>query len=300
MNFLFRNIFIFFVASQTFGQEQQFNLQRSLPLEANAAFAGSGGANRLVIGTHYQPFVKNYFSLSNYVGYDQYVKKLHGGLGIDLNQTIYKTYNNYSLNRVMVNYAFHQKITEKLKLSLGVGAGFARSSQHFEFTDTSGLVVSDTTFYNMSFRYKAGVILHSKNFYIGAQYIPSTKLITSPYQQYFQLFKLYAGGQLSPFNNKELTFSPSVLFSSQSGYQLLDLQLAFATPKFAVGINTTVNRKIGGFAGVYFNKFNLKYHYAINMSSLSSAHRQSHELVFNIQLNASSSTNPAFFGPKLF
>lgn len=281
-------------------QEPQFSLQRSLPQLANTAFTGTSNFNRLAIGTYYLPIAKNIYYLTSYVGYDQYVDKLHGGLGAEISQSVFGNLHSHSINQFMVNYAYHQRLTSKFKLSVGLGGGISTRFDRFNLIDSLGSILGDTAIYRSNFRWKAGVLVHSENFYFGLQYIPAVGSKNNLYQFDYDLFKGFIGGDLRPFKNKNLSLSPSMLYTTQDGFQSMTLQLAFATQKFALGVNSTNLDNLGGFGAMYFDKFDIKYNFNRSFSPLSWTGKGGHELIFNYKFKSKNNISATSFTPKLF
>jgi len=281
-------------------QEPQFSLQRSLPQLANSAFTGTSNFNRLSVGTYFRPIAKSIYLFNNYVGYDQYVNKLHGGLGVEISQSVFGNFHSHSVNQFMLNYAYHQRLTSKLKLSIGLGGGISTRFDRFNQIDSIGSIIGDTAVYTTNFRWKAGVLLHSENFYFGLQYIPAIGLQNNPYQLDNELLKVYIGGVLRPFKNKDLSLSPSLYYATQDGFQSMTLQLAFATQKYAFGLNLTNGDNLGAFGAMYFDKFDIKYSYNRSFSPLSSTGNGGHELIFNYKFKSKNSIPTTTFTPKLF
>ena len=297
---LIRSIFILLFAVNTVAQETQFNLLRSLPQQANTAFTGSSGQNRLVIGSSYIGYLQNFYNLSNYVGYDQYVKKLHGGLGVELNQLTYWNFNTRGTTRLMLNYAYHANLADRLKLSAGIGAGIQHDYMNISSANPYATLAEDSTLNAVNFRWKTGFVLHSNNLYFGSQFVSGAKSRKEPNLSSRSFFTLVGGGAIKPFKNKELAFSPSFLYAYQDGFQSLQLQMVFSTGKFALGVNSTFNSSIGILGAAYFKKFDLKYHYNMRTSPLSYPSLQEHEFIFTYHFKSMNNTRDKFFAPKLF
>lgn len=294
-------ILLITITFNTIAQSPQFTLQRSLPQLANSGFTGSSQVNRLVIGSSFESIGKNFYALSNYIGYDQYVKKLHGGLGVEINQSIFGNFDLQGSTQFMVNYAYHQSITRKLNLSVGIGGGVSSMFNHFIFTDEFGTVINDTTSHSTKFRWKTGLVLHTANFYFGAQYIPKIEFRDLLEQVDQSLLTVFIGGDLKPFENKSLSISPSLLYTNQNSFQNINFQLAFSTARFGLGINTTFRDNFSVFGALYFNRFDLKYNINNDISPLSSNSQFGHELVFKYKFKSGSlPIRTSFFGPKLF
>ena len=297
---LIRTIFILLIAVNTVAQETQFNLLRSLPQQANAAFTGSSDQNRLVIGSSYIGYLQSFYNLSNYVGYDQYVKKLHGGLGVELNQMAYWNFKTRGTTRLMLNYAYHANLTDRLKLSAGIGAGMQHDYMNKSSLDPYASIVEDTTLNAVNFRWKTGFVLHSKNLYFGSQFVSGAKSDNEPNLRSRSFLTVFGGGVIRPFKNKELTFNPSFLYGYQDGFQSLQLQLVFSTRKFAIGVNSTSYSSIGILGAAYFKQFDLKYHYNMRTSPLGYQGIQDHEFIFTYHFKSLNNTRDKFFSLKLF
>ena len=234
------------------------------------------------------------------MGYDQYVKKLHGGLGVELNQMAYWNFKTRGTTRLMLNYAYHANLTDRLKLSAGIGAGIQHDYMNISSANPYATVLDDTTLNAVNFRWKTGFVLHSKNLYFGSQFISGAKSDNKANLSSRSYLTLLGGGVIRPFKNKELTFNPSFLYGYQDGFQSLQLQLVFSTRKFALGVNSSRYSSIGLLGAAYFKSFDLKYHYNMRESPLTYAGLQDHEFIFTYHFKSANNSRDKFFAPKLF
>ncbi|SKC82514.1 PorP/SprF family type IX secretion system membrane protein [Ohtaekwangia koreensis] len=197
-----------------------------------------------------------------------------------------------------VSYAFHYPISKTFRLSAGVTAFLENTS-----LDVNGIYLGENPdqdpFYDhlmqgsskhSEFSIRGGMLLYSKNFYLGLSYFPIyTKVVTNSDVDFSDPF--YQGaiqtGFILPLNS-DLTLKPSVLAIVQTDHRvLLDYSIkGYLKNKVWFGLTYRDIKAAVVLAGFDFTKtLTVGYSYEMAMGGFSKFNDGSHDLVLSLRLN---------------
>jgi type IX secretion system PorP/SprF family membrane protein len=192
-------------------------------------------------------------------------------------------------------YAYHLGLTERLNLSVGVAAGFMRTSLNTaEITLETALDPAIANGNNSQLHPDLGLgaWLYTSNYFIGIsaqQILPQSLYLKSTSVDVIKTvphFFFTAGVKL--FVSDDVTLMPSVLVKQIKPVPLTydaNLKLAFRD-KFWIGGSYRHSDSFGALAGFYLGSFlNVGYSYDVTTSALNTVSNGTHELVIGILLN---------------
>ena len=229
-------------------QDVSFSQFYTNPLYLNPAFAGSAGVPRVALQYRNQ-WNKFDNAFTNYsVGLDIPVKKLQGGIGLNI---LNDSQANNILNSLQINmaYSVFVRLSEKFKLHGGLQAGFNQNSLKVDkliFPDNldpnfgnhsiTQEIISDPNFSFVDF--SSGILVYSNRVFIGA----AAHHIAEPQQSYYsgqenvgKLYRKYTahiGARLPVFLQghlrKKFDISPQLIVQQQGDFQQINYGM-FAT-----------------------------------------------------------------------
>lgn len=192
-------------------------------------------------------------------------------------------------------YAYHLGLTERLNLSVGVAAGFMRTSLNTaEITLETALDPAIANGNNSQLHPDLGLgaWLYSSNYFVGIsaqQILPQSLYLKSTSVDVIKTvphFFFTAGVKL--FVSDDITLMPSVLVKQIKPVPLTydaNLKLAFRD-KFWIGGSYRHSDSFGALAGFYLGSFlNVGYSYDVTTSALNTVSNGTHELIIGILLN---------------
>ncbi|NOQ75696.1 MAG: type IX secretion system membrane protein PorP/SprF [Crocinitomix sp.] len=280
-------ILTFISVQFSFSQDESFRSLNALPILNNPAFTGTNANPRLNYGIAITNlgFTSNF--VQNYVSYDQRIDVLHGGIGAEIMHSKVLLYQNYQTG-FNLNYSFQQNISEKLCLSLGARIEF----EHLELNVNDFFGVSnsvDSIHTTTQLNYTIGGLLYGEKFFMGAVYSPLIYQSFSGEVDRVTSFSGSVGYNLTPFKNKELSFTPVLRYAYQDGFQQLIFQASFNTKRVAFGGSYLPRSFATIFVGYQFDRFSIKAVTGINDSPLTTATQSSQEFI--LQYNFSNTKN---------
>ncbi len=278
-------------------QDPEFTQFYSNPIYLNPAFAGSRICPRFVMNYRNEwPNITGNF-VTTAAAYDQNVDGLYGGIGlIFLTDNAAKTLQT---SRVSLIYAYHQKVTRKFSINLGIEGSYYQKSVDWDrltfgdmidprrgFVYQTNDVRRNEPVNNLDF--SAGLVGYTEQFYCGF----AVHHLTEPNESLLQsstpspLPMKYTGhigaviplGGGSLYSEKEESISPNILYTRQGDFQQLN-----------VGIYVKKGSLIGGVwyrnkdafiltLGIESNMIKVGYSYDVTMSKLSIISGGSHEV----------------------
>jgi type IX secretion system PorP/SprF family membrane protein len=229
-----------------------------------------------------------------------YVNKMSGGVGFSvINDKL--GYEN-SLNFKLM-YAYQLRITDKSKLSFGLGFGMIskalKGSQliYDDMTDVNGIYTDQS---KMKPDFDFGVAFNSQKFIVGAsvthidQSLPSATVLKAP--RHFYLF-----GQYKIKASEKINFIPSVKVRSAQYITQFDASvLMYYASKFWLGATLRPGDAMVAHIGVDVTKnIRIGYSYDYNNGAVKSYSDGSHEIVllasFDVAKKIIPTKTPRFF-----
>ncbi len=232
---------LFFSSYNLFSQDVEFSQYFANPLYLNPAFAGSSTSARVAL--NYRTILPS--SFGDYVtysaSYDQYIEKLHGGIGIQL---INDRQGQGALNMYNINllYSYQFKLTHDFSIYAGIKAGYSQNTinpSKMQFPDMfnpiNGVVYPTAESLNIKssgfFDFSTGVIGWYKNYYLGI----SSSHLAQPNEAVgnitallYRKYTVFLGGKFPFYNSlgrSDLNISPNILYQQQSAFKKLNLGL---------------------------------------------------------------------------
>lgn len=276
--------FVLLLAFHSFSQRLNYEIGNAIAPNENVAFTGTNSDARLNYGLHLNSLALSYSSVSHLISYDQHVDKLHGGLGVQY-QNVSFGKGIYKSNIINIGYAFQQNLGEKFTLSAGVGTGFYQRD-----VDFNPLGLDSTA------RYRAndlnyGIVIYHPRFFIGVQNEHYAIISNDDFPS--RQFSTQFGYHLTPFENKDLSFDPIIVYRNRGGFQNLNFRLLFTTNHFTVGAGILSRDSYQAMAGYYFKGFQIKYGWSKTFSPISINPGAVHEFVlqYNLPFDVKRSSN---------
>ena len=232
---------LFFSSFNLFSQDVEFSQYFANPLYLNPAFAGTASSARVAL--NYRTLLPT--SFGDYVtynaSYDQYIEKLHGGIGIQLlnDRQGQGAINIYNFNLI---YSYQFNLSHNFSINAGVKAGYSQNTinpSEMQFPDmfdpVNGIVYPTNESLNKIssgfFDFSTGVIGWYKKYYVGLTVSHLAQPNEAPGNSISLLYRKYTVflGSKIPFYNSigknNLTISPNILYQQQSDFKKLNLGL---------------------------------------------------------------------------
>lgn len=296
-------------------QDPQFTQFYAAPLYLNPAFAGSALAPRITANYRNQwPAITNY--VTTMVGLDHYFDKINSGVGLLL-QSDNQGQGRIQSTDIGLQYSYQFQVSESSFVRLGLQGSYVNRNVNYfgltfgdQFTN-QGFINGSTSVdpilqggspTNKYLDFSTGGLVYSDWYWVGA----AVHHINRPSQAFFvgdqsrlpSKFSVQAGlriplGSFSGLGDdadREISFSPVILYKQQGKYSQLDLgaYLTYAPLTFGVyyrGIpfkkyNQTINNHdaLAGLIGYRMDRFSIGYSYDLTISTLGFASGGSHEL----------------------
>ncbi|MEX0986923.1 MAG: PorP/SprF family type IX secretion system membrane protein [Bacteroidales bacterium] len=248
----------YMVLSGLHGQDPVFSHFYANALQMNPSLAGIEGTPKLFIGYRNQWPNTGSSYITYHASYDQYVEKLHGGLGVRMvnDRQGDGVFNAYNLDFM---YAYQFQATRRLSLSGGLQAGLGQ--RHFDpsslqfgdmFNPVTGGLRTDITPENISLYnviypdFGAGVSAFYGNFYGGIAmhhlFSPVVTDSNDPTGKIPRKLTVHFGA-LIPIIEKQLgkevmQLSPNMVIIQQLNIQQLNYGMDLIYRDFVVGLWT--------------------------------------------------------------
>ncbi|MGF7218539.1 type IX secretion system PorP/SprF family membrane protein [Spirosoma lacussanchae] len=295
-------------------QDPQFTQFYAAPQYLNPAFAGSALAPRITANYRNQwPAITNY--VTSMVGVDHYIDRFNSGVGL-LIMNDNQGQGRIQSTEIGLQYAYQFQVSETSFVRLGLQGSYVnRNINYFglttgdQFTDRgfiTGSVSGDPTLQggmprNKYVDFSTGGLFYSDWFWIGA----AAHHINRPDQGFFvggqdrlpMKGSIHAGLRiplmgftgLADEQDREISFSPVILYKFQGKYDQLDLGAYLTYAPLTVGAyyrgipfkkyNQTINNHdaLALLAGYRMDQFSIGYSYDVTVSTLGNS-GGSHEL----------------------
>ncbi len=218
---------------------------------------------------------------------------------------VYDEYGPVEQTSFFVDYAYHLKLSERLKLSLGLSGGFKYYT--VDFNGLYKVTTTDAAYANSIEElflpnFGFGLFLYSNNFYFGAS---APRLIENSYKDSgygagTEVRHYYALSGVVIHASKDLIFRPSVMARvADSSPFSIDFNLySILYDKFWIGAMYRLNDSFGAMVQYQLNQ-QLKVGYAFDLTSnaLSTSSSGSHEIMisYDFQFDKNKFYNPRYF-----
>lgn len=295
-------------------QDPEFSQFYGNPLYLNPALAGAEICPRLVVNYRNQwPGLAKSFVSYN-ASYDQYVKKLHGGIGILFNMDnagdgILKT------TQASLMYAFSLQASENLFINMAIQGTFYQKSLNWDMLDfydeidpqqgfiipTSEIPPNNTTVIQPDF--SAGLAFGWKGILFGgvaanhmtqpelAFYTENTNKLPMKITGHFGANINLQGGSMGFAEDVEPTFyiSPNILYQQQGEFHQINAGVYVIRLPIVVGTwfrhNFENADAIIALVGINYKNLRFGYSYDITLSKLKSNTGGAHEISLAWQFN---------------
>ena len=293
---LFVSLFYYSILS---AQDSQFTMPYSSLMDLNPAFAGSSGCSRIAGGYRNQwPNISGSF-VSSYLSYDQYLKILKGGLGVNYEGS-YAGQGSIKTNRISGVYSVHFPVFKnKFVICPAIEGAYARKKLDWSKMDFGTLIGGYGYIYNTSAPqnkevvsypdFSAGVIGYNKRFYGGvvvfhlAEPEEGFLFSDSPLpRKYVGHFGMNIGNVDSA---KAFSISPSVLYLQQEDFRSLTVNCAVKYDKYILGVGLRNGDALLFSAGFKSRTFRFSYSYDLTISKLGVVTAGSHEVALSYVFN---------------
>ncbi|WP_080237650.1 PorP/SprF family type IX secretion system membrane protein [Spirosoma rigui] len=297
-----------------FAQDPQFTQFYAAPQYLNPAFAGSALAPRITANYRNQwPAITNY--VTTMVGVDHYIEKINSGVGLLL-MNDNQGQGNIQSTEIGLQYSYQFQVSESSFVRLGLQGSYVnRNINYFgltfgdQYTDRGfiqGSVSGDAGLLagsprNKYLDFSTGGLFYSDWFWIGASahHInrPNQDFVVSENNRLPMKGSIHAGLRiplagytgLADEQDREISFSPVVMYKFQGKYDQLDLGAYLTYSPITIGAyyrgipfkkyNQTINNHdaVALLAGYRVDKFSIGYSYDATISTLGNS-GGSHEL----------------------
>ncbi len=297
-----------------FAQDPQFTQWYAAPLYLNPAFAGSALAPRLTVNYRNQwPSITNYVTSS--AGFDHFMPGINSGVGFYvLNDN--QGQGQIRSTEIAGQYSYQLRLSEAANLRLGLQASYVNRNLNYfgltfgdQFTNrgytgnpTSDPIVLQPSPKNSYVDFSVGGLYYSDWAWIGA----TASHINRPAQGFFVgdnsrlpiKGNIHAGLRIPLLGftgrgdemDREISFSPVILYKFQGKYDQLDLGAYLTYSPMTVGVyyrglpfkryNQSLNNHdaLAFLIGYRADKFSIGYSYDATVSTLGFASGGSHEI----------------------
>lgn len=299
-----KNIVIIFIgcscSTNLLAQDPHFTQNFANRLHLNPALTGLDDGGRFGFSSRNQWPTTGVNYLTNSLMYDQVLTKWKSGVGLLI---MHDQQGNGILKEftVATNYAYHQKISEKVKLHYGIQAKFGSKK-----IDTDKLTFGDQIDPRNGFVYISGdSILERRNYFevstgmmaeVGKLYggfawhhlnRPNVSMLNSVSRLSWR-FTGHLGYNfefLKKENNQpQLVIAPNVIFQNQSGFSMLIMGSYFSFNNVTLGLWYRQNDALMATLGYDMKRLRFAYSYDHTISKLTNHLGGSHELSLNFKL----------------
>lgn len=295
-------------------QDPQFTQFYAAPQYLNPAFAGSALAPRITANYRNQwPAITNY--VTTMVGVDHYIEKFNSGVGL-LIMNDNQGQGNIQSTEIGLQYAYQFQVSESSFVRLGLQGSYVNRNINY-FGLTFGDQYTDRGFIQNSVSGDAGLLggsprnkyldfstgglFYSDWFWIGASAHhlnrPNQDFVVSSNGRLPMKGSIHAGLRIPLAGytglvdemDREISFSPVVMYKFQGKYDQLDLGAYLTYSPITIGAyyrgipfkkyNQTINNHdaVALLAGYRVDKFSIGYSYDATISTLGNS-GGSHEL----------------------
>jgi type IX secretion system PorP/SprF family membrane protein len=207
--------FLFFVEGKS--QDPVFSQFYNNFLQINPAYAGSQDYNRA-----YMQYRNQWPALGNayvtYCGaYDQYVDKLHGGIGVDMMKDVVANgiFSSFSADLM---YSFHFRITKSIEAKTALQASFLNQGLNLSSADYPDIQENIPSRNSSAIDFTAGTLITLNNSLdIGVSLSHLTNNFTDPVLRVPLKITLHASKEITPKSNG-YSIHPAIIIQKQSNF----------------------------------------------------------------------------------
>ncbi len=220
---------------------------------------------------------------------------------------IYDSYGPVNQTSLFVDYAYHLKMNNNLKLSLGLKGGFSHYA--VDFTDLQRTESIDDAYNYLNEKetlpnFGFGIFLFNQNFYLGLS-IPrilenSFENGSTNYGDGTEIRHYYGMAGVVLHVNEWLVLRPSVMGRMAQGAPFsVDGNInSVLYDQLWLGVMYRLNESFGGIVQYQFSsQIKVGYAFDLNTNELSSYHSGTHEIMINYEFNFNKERvlNPRYF-----
>ncbi|MGQ7869141.1 PorP/SprF family type IX secretion system membrane protein [Sunxiuqinia sp. sy24] len=308
----------------TSGQDAEYSQFYANPLYLNPGLTGTSAAPRLVMNYRNQWPQKGATYINYSLSYDQYIKEMKGGLGVQFQ-------NSTELNGLIETssgylfYSHHIKVNKRLFIDAGLQLGISYKKLDYGrliFPDMidqlTGITFPGTMEQpeNASKLYPDfgfGALGQYDTFFFGFSLMhltqPDESLFTGDQKGKLPLkITLHAGSRTHKLHrgllSREFTLSPNLIYQQQGTFKQINLGLYMLEQSLAGGVWYRQNLGVQPDAlilmvGVMKERFKIGYSYDYTLSSLSNYSNGSHEFSLTFFIGEKHSSRGALLIPSL-
>ena len=280
-------------------QDISFSQPNAMPLYMNPGFAGSKGGVRLIAGGHLQWMNQMGGYSASYFSYDQYLRCLRGGLGLEA-YSVVESGGAMGSDFIRMSYSPTISVgkrkddsTRQVVIKPGVYVGIGNHYNRWDKFSWGDMIAPAYGFIystnevenknNVQFPdFGTGILVYGKQFYGGV----SLAHITEPEMGFLftgtplPIRTIVQGGYCLQGQEwlGKFTLSPSIIYENQSGWNMLNVTITGTRGMFIGGIS---GRSVGAvclMGGVQYKFLKAGYSWAMLTSKDGSSFGSTHEL----------------------
>ena len=287
----------------SFGQDAEYSQFYANPIYLNPAFTGTSSVPRIAVNYRNQWPQKGNTYVNYSVSYDQFSKKMNGGLGFQFDNS--KEFNGIiESSSAYLFYSHHIKINDRLFFDAGLQAGMTYKKLDYgslTFPDMIDQLTGQTFPGQTEQPENASLIYPDLGFGALGQYDSyffgfSLMHLTQPDESVFvgdQKGKLpmkitvHAGARTHKLHrdllSKEFTLSPNIIYQQQGSFKQINLGMYVLEKSLAGGVwyrqnSGTQPDAVILMVGFMRERFKIGYSYDLTLSKLSNYSSGSHEI----------------------
>lgn len=206
-------------------------------LQINPAFAGSQDYNRAYIQYRNQWPAMGDAYVTYCSGYDQYVEKLHGGIGFNIMRDVIANGLMSSLSADFI-YSFHFRVTKSIEAKTALQTSYINRGLNLSsavYPDIQENIPSGSI---STIDFSAGTLItFNKSLVIGMAFshLPNNFFISDPALRIPMKITLHAAKEIIPKSNA-FTINPSIIFQKQGNTAQTNYGLYLDKKPICVGI----------------------------------------------------------------
>lgn len=236
-------------------------------------WVGFEGAPSLIMGNFYG-------SIKNKGKHGYGLSMISEKIGITQNTSFY------------VNYAHHFKLSDQVRLGLGIQPGFIQYRVRLyeaQLADENDDVLTGNVYSANAFDVSAGFNLYSDKFFVmaSAQHLLGKEIKFTSYNSNLEFHYNFIAGYNYKFKKKNIELQPSVMakYTKPVPFQITGLLKATFNGKYWVGLLYRTSDAVGITAGLRIKeRIAVSYGYDYTLSDLSKYQHGSHEVMLSFTI----------------
>jgi len=267
-----RVLLVFFVCILFWSNAQNFEMTFKSPQAYNPAFVGLNDFGSLNLGGNL--YNNTLITTNTYVGYNTYVKKISGGIGVYNFNRRFDKYSNQ--NRLGVNYAYQTNIKDNWALSIGGGGEYIRNVYSFpDYPCSQTPCIPDEQVFNYM-NLRLGGVLYSKQMFIGVSAVQPLN-----FSDFFVEYNINAGYHFDLPKYDALNFNVSIEYLSDYGFGRFSINSVWQYKQFYLGTKWINFDYVGAVQlGADFNRFRLYYSVTFGQSMFDNAQSTLNKIIY--------------------